>query len=359
MKIGIDCRLSGISHAGIGRYIENLISRLPDENPDIEWVYFYRSQDQILKKWKNVKYVAAPIRHYTFQEQLQLLSIFNQEKLDLLHVPHFNIPIMYPGKLVVTIHDLLWHQQKGTQVTTLKPWQYWGKYAGYKMVASQAINKADKILVPTNTIKKTLQQYYPGTKSKITVTHEGVDQRLLKYKNIKVKKKPNSLIYVGSLYPHKNVEIILKALQELPQWKLTVVGSRDVFQQKLSKKAEELEVSSQIKFAGYLTDKDLAREIITSTALIQPSLSEGFGLTGIEALSLNTPLIASKIPVFKEIYQDAAIYFNPKSSDELVKQIKQISKLKPVKDKMKKITDKYCWDEMTRETLKAYQQVLK
>ena len=357
MKIGIDCRLSGVTHAGIGRYIENLISRLPEQAPEIEWVYFYRTQDQVLPNL-NVKYIKAPIRHYTFQEQLQLLSIFNQQKLDLLHVPHFNVPIMYPGKLIVTIHDLLWHQQKGTQVTTLKPWKYWGKYAGYKVVTSQAISKANKILVPTETIKKTLSEHYPHTKSKIVVTHEGVDQRLLKYKNEKVKRQKNSLIYVGSLYPHKNVTLVVQALKKLPQWRLVIVGSRSVFQDKIREETKKVGVEKQITFTGYLSDEDLAKEIKSSTALIQPSLSEGFGLTGIEALSLGTPLVASNIPVFKEIYQEAALYFDPKSSDDLIKQIKQIPKLKPSKAQMIKVAQKYSWDEMTKETIKAYRSLL-
>ena len=294
MKIGIDCRLSGVAHAGIGRYIENLISRLPKEALDIEWVYFYRTPDQILPNL-DVKYVPAPIRHYSVQEQLQLLSIFNQEKLDLLHVPHFNAPVMYSGKLILTIHDLLWHQQKGTQVTTLKPWKYWGKYAGYKIVTSQAINRARKILVPTQTIKKELSEHHPKTKSKIIVTHEGVDQQLLKYRSKKIKKQKNSLIYVGSLYPHKNVKLVIQALKTLPKWKLTIVGSRNVFQDQIRAEVERVGVNKQVIFTGYLSDKELAKEIQSSTALIQPSLSEGFGLTGIEALSLGTTLIASNI----------------------------------------------------------------
>lgn len=357
MKIGIDCRLSGITHAGIGRYIENLISRLPKEAPEIEWVYFYRTQDQILPDL-NVKYVEAPIRHYTFQEQLQLLSIFNQEKLDLLHVPHFNAPVMYSGKLVLTIHDLLWHQQRGTQVTTLKPWKYWGKYAGYKLVTSRAINKANKILVPTQTIKKALSEHYPHTKSKIVVTHEGVDQKLLKYKDKKVAKQKNSLIYVGSLYPHKNVKLVIQALKELSEWKLTIVGSRSVFQDQIREEVEKVGVKKQVVFTGYLSDKELAKKIKSSTALIQPSLSEGFGLTGIEALSLETPLIASNIPVFKEIYQDAAIYFDPKSVSNLVEQIRQIPQLQPTPAEMQTIVNKYSWDEMTKKTIKAYRSLL-
>jgi len=353
MKIGIDCRLSGITHAGIGRYIENLISRLPQEAPDIEWVYFYRTQDQVLKNLA-VKYVKAPIGHYTLQEQTQLVSIYNQEKLDLLHVPHFNVPVMYSGKFIVTIHDLLWHEQRGSRVTTLKPWEYWGKYLGYKLVAAAAINKSIKILVPTQTIKQTLSKYYPAVKNKIVVTYEGVDEKLLKFKDKKIKKEEKSLIYVGSLYPHKNVTLVLKALSELPDWKLTIVGSRNVFQDQVKAETKKLGVEKQVKFTGYLNDEKLAQKIKAATALVQPSLSEGFGLTGIEAMALGTPVLASDIPVFKEIYQDATTYFDPKS---VISFTQSLSKLKTNSKKMNQIVKKYSWDEMTKKTIKTYRMI--
>ena len=354
MQIGIDCRLSGISHAGIGRYIENLTSRLPKEAPEIDWVYFYRTQNQILPDL-DVKYVEAPIRHYTLQEQTQLISIYNQEKLDLLHVPHFNVPVMYGGKLITTIHDLLWHEQRGNHVTTLKPWEYWGKYMGYKLVASAAIKKSAKILVPTQTIKQTLSEYYPAAKDKIIVTHEGVDEKILKFKKEKIKKQPQSLIYVGSLYPHKNISLVLKALQKLPDWKLTIIGSRNVFQDQVKKEAQKLKVEKQVEFTGYLSDEKLAQRIKAATALVQPSLSEGFGLTGIEAMALETPVLASDIPVFREIYQDAAVYFNPNSVESFVK---SLAKKKPTPKQMTNIVKQYSWDEMTKQTIKAYRSLL-
>ena len=354
MRIGIDCRMSGISHAGIGRYIENLISRLPKEAPDIEWVYFYRHQNQIIPNL-DVKYVQAPIRHYTFQEQTRLISIYKQEKLDLLHVPHFNAPIMYPGKLVVTIHDLLWHEQRGSHVTTLKSWEYWMKYVGYKLVASAAVKKASKILVPTSTIKKTLSNYYPKSTDKTVVTHEGVDEKLLRFKNEKVIKKNKSLIYVGSLYPHKNVDLVLKALQDLTDWKLTIVGSRNIFQDQAKAEIEKLGIEKQVKFTGYLSDGKLAHKIKVATALVQPSLSEGFGLTGIEAMALGTPVLASDIPVFKEIYQDAATYFDPQSTTNF---IQALSKLKTDQKKMSEVVKQYSWDEMTKQTIETYRSIL-
>lgn len=361
MRIGIDCRLSGNAHAGIGRYIENLIVRLPQLAPDITWVFFFYDQAQVptfATKSENLELRFAPIKHYSLAEQLSLPSYFNEAQLDLLHIPHFNVPLTYQGKLVITIHDLLWHEYKGLLVTTLNPLAYWVKYAAYRFITTHAIAQALTIFVPSETVKQTLLRYYPSTHSKITVTTEGVSGDF----------KPTSqtpllnheLVYVGSLYPHKNVEVVLKALTQLPAWKLHLVGSRTVFQDRIKKRVRDLQLDSQVVFHGPLSDQALTTLLHHSTALIQPSLSEGFGLTGVEAMSAGVPVIASDIPVFREIYQDGALYFNPHHDPELVSLLKNLTSatLATIGKKGGRVSARYSWDVMAKRTLAAYRQLL-
>lgn len=355
MKIGIDGRLSGIAHTGIGRYVENLLLRLPELDQSIDWVYFFREKSQFLDL-PGVENILAPVGHYTLAEQTQLVSIFNQQKLDILHVPHFNAPMLYQGKLVLTIHDLLWHEQRGGEATTLQSWEYWAKYLGYKTVVGSSINKAKKIIVPTASTKKTVLEHYPQTEGKIVITHEGIDDRLSQYKK-KTTRDKNTLIYVGSLYPHKNVELVIKALKELPKWEFKVVGARDVFQEKTQEMVKKNGVEKQVKFLGRLSDQELAKELQQATALVQPSLSEGFGLTGIEAMSLNTPVISSNIPVLQEIYQDGAIFFDPRSVASFVKTVNNLAKEQPTIKQMESVVERYSWDKMAQETLEIYRQI--
>ena len=150
----------------------------------------------------------------------------------------------------------------------------------------------------------------------------------------------------------------MQALKELPDWKLTIVGSRNVFQDQVKKTVKKMGIKKQVIFTGYLSDKELAKEIKSSSALVQPSLSEGFGLTGIESMSLGTPVLASDIPVFKEIYQDAVIYFDPYSVESFNKAIKKLSTNKPSSKKMKAVTNTCCWDEMVKKTISVYRSVL-
>jgi glycosyltransferase involved in cell wall biosynthesis len=359
--IGIDCRLSGNAHAGIGRYIEELIIRLPLVDTKTTWVFFFFSKKQateLLEKFKqrpkNIRIVLAPVKHYSIKEQLVLPTLFQKEKLDILHVPHFNVPLFYKGTVVVTIHDLLWHEFRGLQVTTLKPYQYYLKYLAYRVITGLAIKKAHKIMVPAQTIRKIVARYYPWAKQKIVVTKEGHSQTF-KPSQSKLQ-RTKTFLYVGSLYPHKNISVILKALKSLPDYSLDIVGSRNIFQEQTRTIVEQLGVSSQVQFLGYLDDSELNKKLNQACALVQPSLSEGFGLTGIEAMAAGTPVIASDIPIFKEIYQDGALFFDPEYATDFVRTITTMgeSDLETIIQKGKKVAQQYSWDTMTKETLNVY-----
>lgn len=372
MRIGIDCRLSGPQHAGIGRYIFNLATRLPQAAPDISWVYFVADTSQfeeLAGSVKNVEIIAAPIRHYSLAEQWRLPQIFLKANLDLLHIPHFNAPIFYPKPMVATIHDLLWHEYRGLHVTTLSPHLYWLKYLAYRLVASSTIYKAKKIFVPAQTIKNTLTTHYPQLGEKVLVTKEGVSHDFSNHKKteaaqqLKLQLPVNKkiLLYVGSLYPHKNLEVVLQALSTLSEYHLVVVGARNVFQAQVEQRANQLHVQDKTSFLGYLDDVVLHTIMQHAFALVQPSVSEGFGLTGIEAMAGGVPVIASNIAIFKEIYGSAATFFDPYSPADFATQLQTLASASrsEVIAAGRRQAAQYSWDTMTAETLAGYRLALK
>jgi len=358
MRIGIDCRLAGIKHAGLGRYIQQLATSLVASCPKNDWVLFFAdsAQAKSFASQKNVTIIITPVKHYTLKEQCLMSRAFLQANLDLLHVPHFNVPLFYPKPFVVTIHDLLWHEQKGTQVTTLKPWVYWPKYWFYKLVVNHAVTSARKIFVPSQTVAQTLIQYYQQAAGKIIVTYEGVE--LVKSKPINFSLPTKYLLYVGSLYPHKNVEFILPALKKT-KLKLVVVSSRSAFNQKFQAVVKAQKLESEVKFLGQVSDGTLHTLYQKAYALIQPSLSEGFGLTGIEAMKAKTAVLASDIPVFHEIYRDGAIFFQPTKSESLLAALKKLGQKRPeLIVKGQKVSNQYHWQKTAEQTLAGYEQAL-
>ncbi len=369
-RIGIDCRLAGKQHAGIGRYIENLIIRLPElaqhDQQKIEWIFFFHDQAQAdeFHLPSQVTTIIIPYRHYSLLEQLAAHRYFTAQKLDLLHIPHFNVPLLYQGKIVITIHDLLWHEYKGSHVTTLPRWKYLIKYRAYLFTVGQAVRRASWIFVPAETVKKTLFKYYSFSKVKTEITLEGIAnqyrQAITTTLNPAKSKRTKQLIYVGSLYPHKNVQVILHALAELPDFRLILVGSRNIFHAQTQKLISKLGLENRVEMKGYLTDQELITHYQESFALIQPSLSEGFGLTGVEAMAAGIPVIASKIPIFQEIYQDAALYFDPLSSHSFVTTIQELelASWPKILEKGKKVAGQYNWDRTANKTFAGYLRTL-
>ncbi|MFC1653816.1 glycosyltransferase family 4 protein [Patescibacteria group bacterium] len=374
MKIGIDARMYGLEHAGIGRYVINLVNEAIKIDRKNQYVLFLRKKYfSTLDVPRNTTKVLADIRHYSLDEQTKFPQIMKKQCVDLMHFPHFNVPLIYNEPYVVTIHDLLWHQVKGMAVTSLSPLKYLVKYLGYRSVVNHAISKANNIIVPSKYVKSVVEEY-GGKSSKIVVTHEAVDDSLKKTKKISFKKlsakyninKP-FVIYIGSAYPHKNVNKLIDAInlinhQSDEKIQLIVAGSRDIFVKKLQQYAEKTSKEKNIIFTGYLTDNQVKCLYQNALCLVHPSLSEGFGLTGLEAMSVGLPVISSDAGSLKEIYQDAALYIDPHSSYDLSYAVMTLFHDKKLRQKLikagKKQATKYSWEKMVKKTIKTYKKAI-
>lgn len=372
IRIGIDCRLGGLTHAGIGRYISELLKELIPLSDGCTWVLIVQSEvqgaellayiPQAVQEQCELCVVAA--RPYSFAEQILMPISLYAQKLQLLHVPHFNIPLLYFGRTVITIHDLLWHEQKGLTVTTLHPVTYWLKYLLYRIVVWYALLRASHIFVPSKFVEKTVLKFYPSLrKERISITHESIGSRLVTAAKNQKKQQVDAttLLYVGSLYPHKNVSLIVAALRQLPNYTLKIVGSRSIFLSTLKEEIINQNVEKQVKFMGKLSDAELAIAYAQAQCVIQPSFSEGFGLTGLEAMAFQTPVLASDIVVFHEIYRDAAVYFDPKSVDSLLAAVHALEDPKRRTAQVRagqKVTSNYSWKKLAEQTYRTYRSVL-
>lgn len=170
-------------------------------------------------------------------------------------------------------------------------------------------------------------------------------------------------IYVGNAYPHKNLARAVEAVVAC-EVNFVIVSSRGVFAERLKKLIRDHNGEKFVKFLGFVPDKELKTLYKGSLGFIFPSLYEGFGLPGLEAMSAGTLVLASNIPVFREIYKDKAIYFNPHDYTSIERSISDV--LVMDKEKRKKIIEEglkfvknYSWAKMAKETLAAYEDVLK
>lgn len=172
-------------------------------------------------------------------------------------------------------------------------------------------------------------------------------------------------VYAGNAYPHKNLGRLIEAMVLLNKSQdepviLKMASSRNVFTKRLEKEIGKLGAERYIELLGFVPDEKLTELYKNSVAFVFPSLSEGFGLPGIEAMEAGTLVLCSDIPVFKEIYKDAAIYFNPYDFSSIEKAMQNALALGGEDRKSKiahaqKFVKKYSWEKMAKETLKVYE----
>lgn len=365
MRIGIDARFYGIKDTGIGRYVQNLILNLGKIDKTNQYIIFGGEiiRDEI-KNFKNFRWVKLQTRPYSIAEQFVNPIIFAREKLDLLHVPHFNVPILYPGRYIITIHDLIKHLSVGRSTTTLPYYQYLIKHLAYRFSIRVNLFRADKIIVPAFFWKKYLIKHFGVNEEKIFVTYESATKILLKKSNLnplEVLDKYNLnkpfVIYTGNLYPHKNVPFLIEGIKVFNsshehRLELALVCARnDAFR-------NVVESDGIIKFLGYVPDEELAVLYEQALALVQPSLIEGFGLTGLEAMSVGLPVLSSDSTCLPEIYGDAALYFDPRNTSDLVEKLAQFFSDQELSVNLIaagiKRVKQFSWRRMARQTLAVY-----
>lgn len=359
MKIGIDCRFW--NESGVGRYTRNLVRELQVIDKQNSYTLFCISKNiqEVKSSLTNPSFrvVSADIKWHTLAEQTKFPGILAKSDLDLVHFPYFSLPVFYNRPFVVTIHDLILHHFSTGRASTLPLPAYHLKRTGYKFIINQAASKSRQIITVSEATKKEIVEHLNIKPQKVTVTYEGVDDFI---KGDSLRKNYSYFLYVGNTYPHKNLDVLIHAFSGLTDTsvKLIIVGKKDYFQNRLKNTASLGYKNPNIIFEENVSDKKLAGLYSQALALISPSLMEGFGLPVLEAMRNNCLVLASDIPVYREICSDAVVYFDPKNREDIMKKMqlvldKKISKEVMLK-KAKKISEKYIWKKMAEKTLEVY-----
>lgn len=362
MRVGIDARL--YNEKGLGRYIKNLITNLQKLDKDnIYYIFLLEKDFKELKFSKNFIKVLADFRWYTIKEQTHFPKILNQYNLDLLHVPHFNVPIFYKGKMVVTIHDLIHQHVDIRSASTHNFLIHKIKKLGYKKAFGTALKKSSKIITVSKFVKKQLENEWNVPTQKISVTYEGVDESfgkkespgILRENNI----KPPYIFYVGNAHPHKNIRELVKVFFELRKkhqyLQLVLSGDDNFFWPEIKKEYKD----QNIIYTGKVSDEELVTLYKNAQAFVTASLEEGFGLPLLEAFALGCPVVSSNMGSLPEVGSDAALYFSPKNQEDMIEKLQKVlndQKLrKELIEKGKKRVKDFSWEKMAKETLKIYQ----
>jgi len=239
---------------------------------------------------------------------------------------------------VVTILDL---------ISIHHPFQHKFQYAYFKWLLPKILNQCQAVFVISETTKADFCNYNSFKEENVYVIPCGVDTKRFHRLEGTNEKEP-FLLCVGASYPHKNVE---ELLLNWPLWKnkyqVKIVSGGKKHEQKLRHLVKELDLLTEVTFLGYVSDDELVTLYNQCSALVTPSLWEGFGLTPLEAMACGSQVIVSDIPVHQEILTKAAIYITPGQQETWITAFKMLENDTFVSQKKKaaqEVVKRYSWE---------------
>lgn len=276
---------------------------------------------------------------------------------NIVHIPNFfyALPVLFkrPKRLIITLHDLI-PSEYGT-----------GSFLSgltYKLCL-RAVKKADRIIVDSENTKNDAIKYLNFPEGRIDIIPLGVNTK--KFRQLKIKKEPYSILYVGTEMPRKNLGVLIKAFavlkKKLPDAKFIKVGAAHCpgARKKLIMLADELGIGSSMQFKDYVDD--IAAEYNKVSLFVFPSLYEGFGLPILEAMACGCPVICSDKTSLPEVGGNTVVYFDGNNAQDLADKMFKVltgTKFKKslIKKGLKRIKE-FSWEKTAQKTIEAYKKL--
>lgn len=349
-----------------GRYTDRLIEHLQTSNSPHQFTVLVQPEDPWEPRAMNFEKQYSPFPQFSFNpmHEFKFVSQLNSLHPDLVHFTMTQQPLTYRGKTVTTTHDLTMLRFVRAGKTPLPI--FWLKKIGYRIIFLVVHKKTKRVIVPTHFVKKDLSTLYPFTADKIDVTYESSEPPVKEAATpLKGVRKP-FIMHVGSPFPHKNLYHLVKAFEKLkgtyPDLELVLAGKKEHYFKELEAWAQQRPSFNSIHIPGFIADSELKWLYQNAEAYVLPSLSEGFGLPGLEAMAHDCPLVSSNATCMPEVYGDAAQYFDPHDLDDTVNAIDGVLSSKKLRQELiangRQQIEKYSWGRMAEQTLDVYDTAL-
>ena len=346
MVIGFDAKRAFHNRTGLGHYSRTLLRDLSRFYPEHQYLLFNPRPSSLFDvtafpSLQECLPTAAIDRSFpSWWRSSRVVHTLKKESVQLYHGLSHELPqgIERAGtKTVVTMHDLI-HERY--------PDQYpWFDRKIYTRKFQYACNVADAIIAISMQTKKDLIDFYKVPAEKIKVCYQSCNPafatRVSEAEKERVKTTcglpERFFLYVGSIIERKNLLGICKAMDllrneiDIP---LVVIGDGKKYLQQVKAYVEKAKLSNRIIFLSahpaarqmsFQNASDFPAIYQLATAMIYPSMFEGFGIPVLEALWSGLPVITSNISSLPEAGGDAALYVNPAHPEEIAAHMKRIA----------------------------------
>ncbi len=286
-----------------------------------------------------------------------LPAMVKKHAINPLYCPIMEFPFVPLSPLIVTVHDL-------HPVYFEKQFGLAGSY--FKLSLKLLSRFARRVIVPSNFVKRELLKAVKIRSDIIDVIPNGYDSTLFKPQSNELKQsfletygiRWPFILFVGSLFPYKNVKTLLKAFLDIKgriPHSLIVIGRKEL-------SPESLQEDERIIYLNYVRAEEIPKFYSYADLLVHPSLTEGFGMTVLEAMACGTPVISSNGGALPEVVGDGGILFDPTDSRALREKILQVIKneglRKELIEKGFRQVKRFSWDSTAEGILQTCEKAL-
>lgn len=367
MKIALDLRR--IKNPGIGRYMRCLTEAMLAVAPQHEYLLILPpdSPDIIdVEQGSAVEKLCCSARYYSIREQMEIPRILRRRRVDLLHAPHFNMPLISPCPVAATIHDVIY----------LACPEDLPSPAGrlyYRAMMTAAVRVAGQIITDSEFSKSQIVRFLK-TDREVAVIYPGVDPALqpvtdaARLHDIRARHgiRGDYILYTGIYKPRKNHTGLLRAFRRLLHLggdaSLVIAGPIGEGESELRRLAGQLHFADRVIFTGFVSDYDLPALYSGAHLYACPSLYEGFGFTVLEAMACGVPVVCSAETSLPEVAGAAALYADARSAtefgDALYRAFTDDDLRRMLVSKGFSNVRRFSWREAALKTLAVYQRAL-
>jgi glycosyltransferase involved in cell wall biosynthesis len=361
-RIGIDARKLG--DGGIGRYVEELLQRLPALSPEDDFVVLARAAELRGSRRLPRRVSVVPVRAggYSIAEHFEVARVARREELDLLHVPHYVLPRGVRCPVVVTVHDLIhWRLPRS---------RWHALYCRRMLAAVRA--RARVVLVPSEAVARDLVELAAFPREQVQVVPNGlsegfaedVDETFVAAFRRRLGLEGPYVLNVTNGLPHKGLDELLEALLPIAGLALVLAGfgsSRPAVERRIRESGIDVK---RVRVLGGVSERELRLAYRGARVLAVSSRLEGFGLPALEAMAAGVPVVVTDAGGLPEVVGDAgtvvpvesvaslraALYriafeIDPEERESLVRRGRSRARL-------------FSWERTARETLAAYDRAL-
>jgi glycosyltransferase involved in cell wall biosynthesis len=350
--------LRWIDSSGVGVYIKGIMPGIVEVLSDVSIVCLGDRARLEKLPWSsapNVRVIDCRAARYSLAEQIQLPLAIPRDT-DLFFSPYYTIPLLYSGRVAVTVHDLS-HRVAPEIIRDIRKRLY------AQMMFRALRKRASVIFTVSNFTKVELLRLTSGPREdNILPTHLGVSEEWYSAARLPSLRPRPYVVHVGNIKPYKNLGRLVEAFQKIRDHvphDLVIVGQREGLITGESPEFFELvkAAGERIYLTGFVSYDELRSLVGHADALVMPSLYEGFGLPPLEAMAAGVPVLVSRAASLPEVCGDAALYFDPLDVDNFANQLLVIASDEAMREQLREKglerSKLFTWKSCSQKTAQA------